>query len=272
MRRFFNWLKGLFNRVMDKVEDPEIMLDQARRDMQATLIANREKAVQAITQKNRLQIMLEESRKKSAQLESQATMALKQGNRDLATQFMREKMNHDAVAVQLQGSYDQAAATVEQVKLAIKRQEEEVRKKTAEALAMKAQWKQAQIQNSIAKALDGLTFENQFEGFGAAQERIRDAQSEASARQEMYNTSLSGKIMEMEDKARDLEAESELEKLEERLGLKPAAEVEEGESVTVSASNGQPGAAVTPPTPDSVTTSEAEKQLEELEKRIQGPS
>src|SRR6185369_2234016 len=201
---------------MDRLEDPEIMLDQARRDMQETLVANREKAVQAITQKNRLQMMLEDARKKSAQLESQATMALKQGNRELARQFIREKANNDAVMTQLEGSYQQALQAVEAVKVAIKRQEEEVRKKTAEALAMKAQWKQAQIQNSISKALEGLTFENQFEGFGAAQERIREAQSEASARQEMMGTSLQGKVMGMEDKARDMEAESELSKLEER--------------------------------------------------------
>src|SRR5580704_992147 len=137
MGRFFNWLKALFNRTMDRVEDPDIMLDQARRDMQGALIANREKAVQAITQKNRLQGMLDETRKKSDTLENQATMALKQGDRESATVFMREKMNNDQVLGQLQGSYEQAAATVEQVKVAIKRQEEEVRKKTAEALALK---------------------------------------------------------------------------------------------------------------------------------------
>jgi phage shock protein A len=265
MKRLLNWFKGLFNRTMDRIEDPDIMLDQARRDMQGALVANRERAVQAITQKNRLQGMLEDARKKSAQLEAQASMALKQGNRELATQFMREKMNHDATVTTLQQSYEQAIATVDQVKVAIKRQEEEVRKKTAEALAMKAQWKQAQIQNSISKALDGLTFENQFEGFGAAQERIREAQSEAAARQEMMGTSIQGKIMQMEDHARDLEAESELEKLEERLGMRTAATTDVAQTVNVSAA---PGAAT--PAPDAATQSEAERQLQELEKRLQG--
>jgi phage shock protein A len=269
MNRFFNWLRGLFNRAMDRVEDPDIMLDQARRDMQGALIANREKAVQAITQKNRLQGMLEDTKKKSSQLESQATMALKQGDRNLATQFMREKMNNDAIIVQLQASYDQAANTVDQVKVAIKRQEEEVRKKTAEALALKAQWKQAQIQNSISKALDGLTFENQFEGFGAAQERIRDAQSEAAARQEMYSTSLQGKVIQMEDSARDLEAESELQKLEERLGLRSGETSEETQVVQVSqGTNGQ--AVSLDAAQEALAQSEAEKELQELERRIQG--
>lgn len=264
MNRFFNWIKALFNRGMDKLETPDIMLDQARRDMQAALIANREKAVQAITQKNRLQGMLDDAKRKSSELESRATMALKQGDRELATQFMREKMNNDASVTTLQQSYDGAAATVDQVKVAIKRQEEEVRKKTGEALALKAQWQQAQIQNSISKALDGLTFENQFEGFGAAQEKIRGAQSEAAARQEMFGQSLQGKIMGMEDKARDMEAESELDKLEARLGLKPAAAPAVDQTQTVSVTGG-----VTPaPAASGTTASEAEKQLEELEKRL----
>ncbi len=262
MRRFINWVKALFNRAMDKVEDPDMMLDQARRDMQGALVGNREKAVQAITQKNKLAGMLDDARKKSSQLEKQAEMALKTGNRELATQFMREKMNNDSTIATLQQSYDNAVATVEQVKVAIKRQEEEVRKKTAEALAMKAQWKQAQIQNSIAKALEGLTFENQIEGFGAAAERIRDAQSEASARAEMMSTSIQGKVMQMEDQVRDLEAEDELTKLEARLGLRSAPEVEEVAQVQVS----QGGAAPAPA--DAAVTSEAERQLEELEKRL----
>lgn len=264
MKRLLNWLKGLFNSTMDKVEDPEVMLDQAKRDMQQALVGNREKAVQAITQKNRLADLLETTKKKSEQLETQAAMALKQGNRELATQFMREKMNNDGILANLHTSYEQAVQTVEQVKVAIKRQEEEVRKKTAEALAMKAQWKNAQIQNSISKALDGLSFENQFEGFGAVEDRIKNAQAEAGARQEMQSVSLQGRVMQMEDQARDLEAESELAKLEERLmGKAPAAPVEQ--QVTV----GAPATVVASPE-EAAKQSEADRQLAELEKRLNG--
>ena len=145
MKRFINWLKGLFNRTMDQLEDPEIMLDQAKRDMQTALQQNQEKAVQAITQKNNLEAILNEQKRKSDSLENQATMALKQGKRDIATQLMREKMNVDASVAQLQLSYEQALATVEQIKVGIKRQQEEVRKKTSEAMVLKTQWKQAQI-------------------------------------------------------------------------------------------------------------------------------
>ena len=222
---------------MDNLEDPDMMLDQARRDMQEALVQNREKAVQAITQKNRLQQMHDDSERKSIQLESQASMALQQGNRDLARQFLREKANNDTTIATLKSTLAQAVETVEAVKSAIKRQDADVRKKTAEALAMKAQWKQAQIQTSISKALEGLTFENEYEGsFAAAKEKIQDKQAEASARTEMMAGSVQGKMMEMEDQAMDYAAEEELRKLEEKLGLTPPAEVGD-EQVTSSVDN-----------------------------------
>jgi len=220
MKRFFAWVRALFGRTMDSLEDPEIMLDQARRDMQGALTQNREKAVQAITQRNRLQQMLDEATKKSTQLEQQASTALRQGNRELAKQFLREKASTDGTLETLRSTLAQAAETVDQVKVAIKHQEDEVRKKTAEALALKAQWKQAQIQDSIGKALQGLTFENEYEGsFAAARDKIKDKQAEAGARNEMLSGSIQGKMMEMEDATMDYAAEEELKKLEEKLGL-----------------------------------------------------
>lgn len=234
---------------MDKLEDPDIMLDQAKRDMQSALVANREKAVQAITQRNRLQRELDDAEKRSKALEAQATTALKTGNRELAKQLLREKATNDTTIETLRATYAQADETVDQVKVAIKRQEEEVRRKTAEALALKAQWKQAQIQTSISKALEGLTFENQYEGsFAAARERIQDKQAEASARQEMFGTSVAGKMMAMEDQAMDLQAEDELRKLEEKLGM---------------------GTTPVETTTTSTATDSVDAELEKLERRLQ---
>lgn len=246
-KRFFAWLKAIFNRGMDKLEDPEIMLDQAKRDMTQALTANREKAVAAIAARNRLQQMLDETVRKSTELENKAAMALKQGNRDLARQLLREKTATDAGLENLRATLNGAQETVDNVKLAIKRQEEEVRKKVAESLQLKAQWKQAQIQESITKALQGLTFEDQYEGsFASARDKIANKQAEAQARTEMYAGSLEGKMMSMEDQSMDLQADEELRKLEERLGM-----------------------AGTPTTPTVSSDQSVDAQLDELERKLQ---
>jgi phage shock protein A len=135
--------------------------------------------------------------------------------------------------------------------VAIKRQEEEVRRKTAEALALKAQWKQAQIQDAIGKTLSGLTFENEYEGsFAAARDRIADKQAEASARNEMMAGSLSGKMMQMEDQAMDFAADEELRKLEEKMGLGAPMSTETVENAT------------------PVDESAVDSELDALEKRL----
>lgn len=230
--------------MMNKLEDPDLMLEGARRDMQDTLRANKEKAVHAIAQRNNLAAMVEELERKSANLENQAVMAVKQGNRELARQLLREKANYQNSLESLKVSLATAGQTVDVVKVAIRQQEEQVRRKTAEALAMKAQYKQAQIENSINKALEGFTTEAQFGTFEAAAERIREARSEASARQELMAESIHGKVMQMEDKAVDFAADEELRKLEERLGMSQPAESA------------------------PVETSDVEAQLEELENRM----
>ena len=227
LKRFINWIKALFNRGMDKLEDPEMMLDQARRDMTEVLIENREKAVQAIAARNNLQRMVDEAKEKSERLENNAVMALKSGNRELAKQFMGQKALHDKSSAGFQTALENADSVVDSVKVAIKRQEEQVRVKTAEALALKAQWKQAQIQNSITKALDGLTFDNEYEGaFAQARDRVSSMQAEASARAEMHAESLQGKTWELESQAADSEADQALAELEQRLGLGTTVEAD----------------------------------------------
>lgn len=245
--RFFRWLRALFNRGMDKLEDPELMLDEARREMQTAMAQNRERAVNAITQRNKLQQLFDQQQGKSVQLQKQAEMALKQGNRDLARQFIREKQSIDTNLESLQASLAAANETVTQVKTAIKRQEEEVRKKYSETLALKAQWQQAKIQNSITKALEGLTFESEYEStFSSAREKIQGQMAEAQARQEMFQGSIAGKTMQMQDMAMDAAADEELLKLEEQLGLNvPQTQ-----------------------TTATTTTGSVEDELAELEKRL----
>jgi phage shock protein A len=250
MSRFFNWIKAVFNRMMNKLEDPDLMLEGARRDMQDTLRANKEKAVHAIAQRNNLAAMVEDIERKSANLENQAVMAVKQGNRELARQLLREKANYQNSLESLKTSLATASQTVDVVKVAIRQQEEQVRRKTAEALAMKAQYKQAQIENSINKALEGFTTEAQFGTFEAAAERIREAKSEAAARQELMSESIHGKVMQMEDKAVDYAAEEELRRLEERLGM---ASPQEDTTLT-----------------NQGATTDIEAELAELENRANG--
>lgn len=223
----------LFNVFMDKVEDPMAMIDQAKRDMQESLIKNRELAVQAITQKNNLSGMVQNLQAQIERNKAQAGMALKQREaaapgspewnnaQRLALQFAGELQTNQAQLVNLQASHAQATAACENVKKAIEHQETDFRKKLAEAAALKANYKSAQVQNAIEKALSEFNIVNTNEGFGAASEKVLNMQSEAAARAEMRSTSLAGKVAELEDATYDFGAQSALADLEKQLGFTP---------------------------------------------------
>lgn len=230
--RIWRYLRALFLGKLDQLEDPEVLLQEAQREMRENMAANRQRAVTAITQKNNLKAMLDEQEKRVATLQAQAEMAVKKGDRDLARRILSEKMTFEETMGQTKVSYDQAVEASEAVKVAIRRQEETVRQRTAEALAKRAQWKQSQIQIEIDKALNGLTFEDESSAWERANEKIRTAQSEASARAELAQAGIQAKIAQLQDDTKDAMAEKALQELEQKMGVsstEPQATVQVGQ-------------------------------------------
>lgn len=253
-KRIWRYLKALITGKLDKWEDPELIINEAVREMKENQIKNRERAVQAITQKNNLQNLVAQEEKAVRQLEAKAALALQQGNRELARTLLREKQIKEQTLEQLRASLKQAEETSEAVKLAIKREEERIRVKTAEALALKANMKQAQIQIEINKALDGMQLDDTAQSWDRAEERIKTMQSEAAARAEVAKTGINARLMELEESSMDAEAEKELQEMEARLGI--------GTSAASTSQRQTPGQTA------GTTEDDIDRQLRELEQRL----
>lgn len=254
-KRFFRYMRALIMGKLDEWENPEVIINEAVREMKENQIKNRERAVQAITQKNNLQNLVEQEEKKSRNLEAKAAMALQQGNRELARQLLREKSMSDGSLDQLRASLKSAEETSEAVKTAIRREEERIRVKTAEALQLKANMKQAQIQIEINKALDGFQFDDNAQSFDRAKERINSMQSEASARAEIAKTSVNSRLEMLDDAQHDVDADAALAQLEAKLGLNQAATTTNGLNQT-------------PSTVTNAQDSDIDRQLRELEQKL----
>ncbi len=219
-------MKALMQGKLDQWEDPEIIINEAVREMKDNQIKNRELAVQAITQKNNLQAEVDKEERMVAELERKATLSLQSGNRELAKQFLKEKGLHDQTLTSMRANLAAAIDASEKVKVAIRQDEERVRVRASEAMALKSNMKQAQIQIKINKALDQFQFSENEQQWGQAKERITSMQSEAQARAEVGNTSIESKMREMEVSQMDVEADRQLAELEAKMAfnnVNPAA-------------------------------------------------
>ena len=220
--RLLRYLKALMQGKLDQWEDPEIILNEAVREMKDNQIKNRELAVQAITQKNNLQAEVDKEERLVAEFERKATLSLQSGNRELAKQFLKEKALHDQSLTSMRGNLAAAIDASEKVKVAIRQDEERVRVRTSEALALKANMKQAQIQIKINKALDQFQFSENEQQWDQAKGRITTMQSEAQARAEVGSTSIESKMREMEVSQMDDEADRQLAELETKMAFNNA--------------------------------------------------
>src|ERR1700733_7742500 len=104
LQRIFGYLKALFGIKLDNLEDPEVLLKQAQDEMRAAHEKNRQLAVDAITQKNLLQAEVDKTNKQVSNLQAKAEMALKNGDRDLALQLLREKQALEGTLTTLNAS------------------------------------------------------------------------------------------------------------------------------------------------------------------------
>jgi len=251
LRRIFRYLRALIMGKLDELENPQVIIDEAIREMKETQVKNRERAVQAITQKNNLQALVAQEERETRNLEAKAGLALQQGNRELARSLLRQKALHDRTLEQMRVSLKQAEETSQAVKIAIQRDEDRVRQKTAEALALKTQMKQAEIQITINKALDGMQMDDVAQSWDRAEERIRSMQSEAAARAEVASTSMANRVAALEDQQADAESDRMLAELEVKLGMAPAA------------------ATAQPTTAQAADDEDVDRQLRELEQKLQ---
>ena len=148
-KRWWRYVVALVSNNAKQVEDPEVLLSQAQREMTEMHAHNCERAVQAITQKNNLQQMVDDTQKRVDNLQARAVIARASGDDDTAERLDREREGYETTLTMTRQNLAPAIETVDAVKTAIRREEETIRQKTAEALALKAQWKNRRIQDDL---------------------------------------------------------------------------------------------------------------------------
>lgn len=214
----------LFVRRVEKprVDDAEAALQQAHSQMQEMQARNRERTVQVITQKNNLQALVAQMERMVARLEEQAQAAGQAGDAEREQALLAERGQSLLTLAQTQASLQGAIEMTEAVKTAMRREEEAIRARTAQALAMKAQYKQAQIEFGIENSRLGMTTTMAAEWFERAQSKIQQAQARRDLMARIRKTA---EVLEEAAESAERSGDAALGRrlLSEQEGLKKAA-------------------------------------------------
>src|SRR5439155_6189932 len=219
---------GLFSRMwrvirswlllgVEKAEDPEIVLTEAKEAMERELSKAKDSAVTAIAQRNRLRQMMADEQKQVTEKEAQARAAVRAGDDELARALLVEKANHDKSVESLSAQLAAAEQSAASVKESIRALEAQVRERAAERLRLIAGWKQAQIQEQLNKALSGVSIEGNMQAFERASNKIQELQAKAEARLEVGQTDLTSRLTKLQSTVATQEADNQLQALKQEM-------------------------------------------------------
>lgn len=180
-QRVKDMTKASIHELLDKLEDPVVMLGQYLRDMETEIHEAEVTVAKQMASERRMKQRLDEAARIAVEREAQAEQALRGGNEAIARKLLEEKVYYDQQAADLLGLHAQASEQVSELTTQLHEMKEEyykLRNKRNE-LSARAQMAKARKQMAQVSSLHTIESGNASRGFHRMEEKIMQLEAEA---------------------------------------------------------------------------------------------
>lgn len=215
-------MRALFGGMIEATENPELVLQQTIRDMRDRVPELNNSVAQVMATEKLLGKSKERLETQVVDLDSKIRASVKMGRDDIATAYIGQLQQ---AQMDLQKTGQQLEHATLASKQALKARDNyvlQMQRRTAEAMQLINQSKQARLQEQLAQTMESFQIGDDASTFNEMRDKIDRRAAAAEAKMQLGAASVDNQMQDIEREAMDMQLQDKLLSYKRDMGLLPA--------------------------------------------------
>jgi len=212
-------MRALFGGVIERTEDPELILQQTIRDMRARVPELNNSVAQVMATEKLLAKNKERLENQVVDLDSKIRASVKMGRDDIATAYIGQLQQAQVDLTKTGQQLDHATSASKQALKARDNYVLQMQRRTAEAMQLINQSKQAKLQEQLAQTMESFQIGDDASTFNEMRDKIDRRAAAAEAKMQLGAASVDTQMQDIEREAMDMQLQDKLLAYKKDMGL-----------------------------------------------------
>ncbi len=216
LKRLF---RSIFGGMIERAEDPELILQQTIRDMREKVPEMQNNVAQVMATEKLLQREITTLEREVIEYDAKIKAAIKQGRDDIAKTYITALQEKQIALDRSKQQLESAKAAASQAKKFLDNYILQVKKRTAEAQQLVNEARAAKMQEQLSQTMASFQIGDDAGTFGEMRERIQRRAAAAEARMDLATGGIESTIQDIERESLNIQVEDTLSAYKRQMGV-----------------------------------------------------